>query len=366
MTYTLLQILPFRSCQSDGVGDYAVAIAKALSIGHGINSHFIVARPDDTTAAVDDGFQSTTLPMCNAASLHDALVGAPEPVALLIHVSGYGYSRYGAPFWLSKAIAKWARQQTKPVPIIGIFHELFTDAPIWNRRYWYGLRQKAFIRKMAQFCDHIITPTGDYCRWLEQHCVLRTPPMVMPVVSTVGELRADTANATRANRLVIFARGGGADLVYSQWLPQVEQAVCAYAIDEIIDIGARSTTPPSAVGGANLTAYGRVAAEEVSELLRTCRFGFLAYQHMPLAKSTILAAYSAHGVIPLCAIDDAKQQDGLVAGRNFVHVSPMSDAVSISQDQESTLRYSIVDWYAVHNSAAQARLLSGMMNGGLT
>lgn len=365
MTRTLLHILPFRSHQSDGIGDYAVTIAKALFDGQGINSHFIVARPDETTAAVDDGFQSTALHICDAASLRVALASAPEPAALIIHVSGYGYSRFGAPFWLSKAIATWARQQIKPVPIIGVFHELFTYGRPWNRRFWYGLWQKRFIRKMSLLCDHSITSTSDYGHWLERHCTLRTPPKTMPVVSTVGELQLDLGKAARANHLAIFARGDAADLVYSQWLPQIEQVVRNNAIDKIIDIGARSAAPPAEVGDAKLTACGRVSAAQASELLQTCRFGFLAYQHMPLAKSTIFAAYAAHGVVPLCAIDDVLSQDGLVAGRNFVHVSPMSNAAPITRDKEIALRDAIVDWYAVHNSAAQARLIGDIMNEGM-
>ncbi|MEQ1688198.1 MAG: glycosyltransferase [Sphingopyxis sp.] len=350
---------------SDGIGDYAAAIAGALRDNHGLVTHFIVARPDATTHAVDDGFATIALDRPAKEGLLTALETAHsgDAAALIVHISGYGYARYGAPFWLARAMARWKRQQGRSAPIIGVFHELFSEGAPWDRRYWYGLGQKRFVRAMAVLCDHVITPTQVYADWLNTHGRLSSPPIVLPVVSNVGEAAAPSGDTQRRNRLAIFARSGAAEEIYSQWRAQIGQAVRAYGIEEIVDIGTRANAPPASIGGATVTAHGRLAVPAIAELLGTCRVGFLSYRHMPLAKSTILAAYAAHGVLPLCAADDASPQDGLVAGNNFVHVSGMSEIAPIQPQQEADMQRCISAWYAQHDTAAQASLTASLVGG---
>lgn len=365
MTRALLQIVPHRSLDSDGIGDYAVAIAERLRAAHDLNSRFIVARPDATTHAVDDGFDTIAFPARSGwgaaeADLLAALDTAhsAKAAALIVHISGYGYARYGAPFWLARATARWKRQHGRSIPIIGVFHELFSQGAPWNRRYWYGLRHKRFVRNIAALCDHVITPTQAYADWLNAHCRLSSPPIAMPVVSNVGEAAPSDESAQRQNRMAIFARSGSAEAVYSRWDAQIAQAVAAYGIEEIIDIGARASAPPASIGGVRVTAHGRLPAPAIAVLLDTCRVGFLAYQHMPLAKSTILAAYAAHGVVPLCAADDGGPQDGLVAPENFVHLGTVPDAAPFPVEREADMRRCMSAWYALHDCAAQARMIA--------
>lgn len=360
MAHNLIQILPFRSLQSDGVGDYAAIIARQLRGDHRIDSHFIVARPDEGTPRVDDGFATSALLKPDRESLLAELAERPSPTALMIHVSGYGYARYGAPFWLRDALADW-RINNPGIPVIAIFHELFVTGPLWDRRFWYGLRQQRFVREMAKLADHCITPAADYGDWLVRHSAPPRPPIVMPVVSTVGEMDGRRHVRPRGNRLAVFARGQSAGTIYRQWYRSIEQLVRCYGIEQIVDIGHRPTAPPTDIGGAAIMAHGRIPADTLSDLLMTCRFGFLEYGTMPLGKSTILAAYAAHGVVPLCAVNSAESQDGLVAGREFVHVSPQPGIKAMGADQESDMRECISRWYQLHDLNNQAMRLAGLI-----
>jgi hypothetical protein len=58
---------------------------------------------------------------------------------------------------------------------------------------------------------------------------------------------------------------------------------------------------PAHAGGVPVRASGVLPAVEVSDLLLGSVAGFLAYPPAFLPKSTIFAAYCAHGVLPVCA-----------------------------------------------------------------
>jgi hypothetical protein len=58
---------------------------------------------------------------------------------------------------------------------------------------------------------------------------------------------------------------------------------------------------PAAVEGIPVRPLGVLPAGEVSALLLRSAAGFIAYPPDFLAKSTIFAAYCAHGALPVCA-----------------------------------------------------------------
>src|SRR5262249_21374532 len=60
------------------------------------------------------------------------------------------------------------------------------------------------------------------------------------------------------------------------------------------------------------------ARAAVSELLERTRFGFIAYPLDFIGKSSVFAAYSAHGVVPIVLSDKHGAFDGLQPVRHFL------------------------------------------------
>ena len=79
-------------------------------------------------------------------------------------------------------------------------------------------------------------------------------------------------------------------------------AACrALAIAEILDVGPPLPELPSRLDGLPVRALGTLPEAEVSGVLLRSYAGFLGYPPPMLAKSTVFAAYCAHGLVPVCA-----------------------------------------------------------------
>ncbi len=354
---TLLQILPYRSRQSDGVGDYARLLATQLRDAHDIDTIFVVVRPDASTPDLGDGFTSVCVTQNRTdaiiAALNKATVGRDIAGAML-HMSGYGYSRIGAPLHLARALAAW--KAASGTPIISIFHELFIEASGLGRRKLYQKLQQISVRRFLTLSDAALTPASAYRDWLMAQN-LPCPVTAIPVFSNVGEANVDLSVA-RPSRLAIFCRADMAAEIYGPWHAVLAQFCSDAGITHIDDIGSRHQPPAEQIGPATITSHGRLPAEAISALLINARFGMLAYQHMPLAKSTLFAAYAAHGVIPLCASTTLAAGDGLVAGDNFVHMAEMDARHSPSKIDAKAAAAAVRAWYAPHALPQQATAIA--------
>src|SRR6266481_2252068 len=93
---TLSQIVPALHPQIDGVGDYALNLARHLRQLHGIQSRFIVCDPQwDGPSRVED-FSVRRLRLQNEAGVWSLLASAKEPhTAVLLHYAGHGYHKLG-------------------------------------------------------------------------------------------------------------------------------------------------------------------------------------------------------------------------------------------------------------------------------
>src|SRR5205085_9719858 len=94
---TVLQIVPHLPGTFDGVGDYALNLARALSAEHGITTTFLVAGK--TSANSKDGY----------AVISGLKVGASAVLArghehVVLHYANYGYTYRGDPFFMSNLV----------------------------------------------------------------------------------------------------------------------------------------------------------------------------------------------------------------------------------------------------------------------
>ncbi|HRC87943.1 MAG TPA: glycosyltransferase family 1 protein, partial [Thermoanaerobaculia bacterium] len=130
------------------------------------------------------------------------------------------------------------------------------------------------------------------------------------------------------------------------------QAVCeALEIEEIVEIG----PPLPALPATPLRSLGELPAREVSAELQAARVGLLAYPPDYLGKSTIFAAYAAHGLLPVCL---GRQGGG--EPRPPFWLPGDSSAPGALQSLADAAR----SWYSSHTLPRQARELATLLSGG--
>ena len=106
------------------------------------------------------------------------------------------------------------------------------------------------------------------------------------------------------------------------------------------------------LGDIPVVARGMLPAAMVSAILSESRLGILPYPNRSvLGKSGIMAAYAAHGVVPVAMEVSHEDADGLNAG---LHYMTASAPVASSSALESMQR-KLLDWYRGHALEVQAQ-----------
>src|SRR3954468_6911904 len=136
---TVLQIVPHLPGTFDGVGDYALNLARALSAEHGITTTFLVAAK--TSVSAKDGF--AIISGLDSAACPE-LARAHEHVTL--HYVNYGYQARGVPFALRRFV-KQLRPRLRG-RWITTFHELYASGPPWKSAFWLRPFQVGIARDM--------------------------------------------------------------------------------------------------------------------------------------------------------------------------------------------------------------------------
>lgn len=347
-TPALLQIVPRFDSAPSGVVDYALGIADGLVQKTGTHSVFLSGTPQATgdcprrSDACFSVAQRSTSALCQA--LDDASA-TTHFTTILLHVSGYGYARRGAPLWLAAGLERWLREH-RDVRVVAVMHELFASGKPWQSSFWFGHLQGHVSRRLWSLSSGGLTTTTRYTdqllAWRPQ---MRPDLRQMPVISTVGEPDLVTDFAKRAATAVVFASPGVEDVLYQGHATSIEKAITVLGVKEIIDLGGRRRPPPSQIAGVPVKAFGRQSAEEISQHLGKARWGFMTYDLSRLGKSTVFAAYAAHGAVPVCFGSDS-DFDGLVPDQHFLcnPSKPISDAVHHGIQSKARA------WYAQHDS----------------
>ncbi|HJX28640.1 MAG TPA: glycosyltransferase family 1 protein [Thermoanaerobaculia bacterium] len=273
---SVVQIVPSLPPPLEGVGSYALSLAAALRSHCGIESSFVAAA---------------TLP----AKTPEALRAALEPGATaLLHYVGYGYHPRGCPDWLVDGLEGWKGR------LVTVFHEVWATGPPWTSSFWLSPRQRRLAGRLARRSDGLLTSMTLYRRRLLRHSPGREV-VVMPVFSTVGEPAQLPLIELRAPRLVLFGGPGTRSRAYRHLRADLEHTCEALGLAEIQDIGPSTKGVPDTIAGRPVRRLGPLPDAEVSRLLLEAAAGFVAYPAPFLAKSTIFAAYCAHGMLPVSA-----------------------------------------------------------------
>lgn len=349
----LIQVLPRLMPGRCGVSDHAVTLARELKTGFGIDSAFVVLNSNEPTSLP---YATVCCPATNLLENCRKLTHG-RGGAMLLHVSGYGYSKDGAPALLAEALEKVGA--TAQFRTAAYFHENFASGPPWKSAFWFTRRQKRALRRIVAQCGLIVTNIGRHAEWLEREsrALGSLPVERMPVFSTAGETDALVPFAQRKAAMVVFGLRGTRERAYRQ-LAQAGHLLTTLGTQEILDIGP-GCNPPATVSGIPVKPLGLLPAEELPGVFSHARFGFVAHEWFCLGKSSVFAGYCAQGTIPVLAESFPGEADGLTDG---VHVVSPSTAVAAQKSGWEGCSRSAWSWYMAHRVHVHAERYARWMN----
>jgi hypothetical protein len=293
----IVQLVPHLPPPAEGVGGFAAALGGALARRCGIAGRFLVGDP---RWAGDGAGGAEARPI--AARTPEALVARLDEMearAVLLHYANYGYQRRGCPAWLVGGLERWLAGGGRR--LVTVFHEVFAVGPPWRSSFWLSPLQRRLASALARSSAGLVTSLDRYAGLLRPWAP-GGRIVVLPVFSSVGEPETVPPLAARRRRLVVFGGAGVRGRAWGEGLPALAGACERLGIEEVVDVGpAAAWPPPARVAGAPVSAAGTLPAPAVGALLAESFAGFLAYPPPFLAKSTIFAAYCAHGALPVCA-----------------------------------------------------------------
>lgn len=307
----LIQVVPHPPPSPEGVGGYAAALADRLRERLGIETRFVAGN-----------------------AVPEALTGS----TVLLHYANYGYQTRGCPVSLVRGLLRW-RRSAAGRRLVTVFHEVYASGPPWRSSFWTSPLQRRLGAAMARGSDGVVTSLELYADRLSR-LVPGVEVHVSPVFSTVGEPARVPGLKERRSAMVVFGGPGARGRAYGEGREALAAACRTLEIEEVLDIGPALSSPQPALGSIPVRTLGPLPAVEVSRLLLGSYAGFLAYPPAFLPKSTIYAAYCAHGLLP-------------------VHSGERADA-SDAQARATVAR----EWYLGHSLARQAELYVQLLGGG--
>jgi len=328
-----------------GVRDYLECL-KAEWAGAGIESHVIeLAQASMGTKSLLD----------RMVSLADANAGArgnhPATYSLLLHFSGYGYERRGLCFWLLREVEQAKARLGDRLRVVTMFHELFASGPPWRSAFWLSALQARIARSLACMSDVIWTNTQMHERWLREQVGPSTPITVHPVFCTIGEPKDWMPAQARKPQLVVFGSAPTRRRALKRLVAHAE-SLCRQGVTEVIEVGSGEATPCN-TAALKVRHLGQMEPRDLGALLNGSAYGLIEYPPEYIGKSTVLAAYAAHGCVSLNVADIGIDSDGLQSGLHLVNLT-RDASIPIDAQARETMATAARVWYAAHRLTLQA------------
>jgi hypothetical protein len=350
----LFAIIPRLPPLVDGIGDYALSLARLLRRDRGIATHFIVTDTAWKGGAEVEGFPVSVLSQRSTAELVNALpVDATGEATVLLHYEGYGYANRGCPIWLVRALEQWRGADNRRT-LVTMFHELYAAGPPWTSAFWLSTLQKSLTTRLARLSDQWMTSLERYALTLRRLSGKQTNRSYsLSVFSSIGEPADPPALVERQRRLVVFGTRGRRIEVYKRSSADLQRICQHLGITEILDVGRAVEFDFKNELSVPVKVLGELPGAEVSRLLLDAVAGVIDYPTSMLGKSTIFAAYCSHRMIPLVApYGDSTAADGLQIGHQYWLSDVASEQLTFAAGQ--AIADKAFAWYQTHNLSMHA------------
>lgn len=272
--------------------------------------------------------------------------------SVVLQLSGYGFAKRGAPLWLLREFER----RRKVIKTLGVFfHELYAFGPSWSSSFWLSPVQRHIVRRLADMSDYWMTSRDGSAQWLRRFAGDK-PHAVLPVFSTIGE--PDSLAQPRSPKIIVFGNAGLRQATYRA----AGEKLFAWAKQaslEIHDVGAPVADErlSEILRTSGVVQHGRLDDQAIGRLMQDAQFGLLAYPVEYVAKSSVFAAYCAHGICPVLFSENYVQADGLMAGMHYLPGVP--DAGTMKRAE--TVRRAAWEWYQPHRLACHVESMLDLL-----
>ena len=348
----MISVIPRLPPAIDGVGDYALNLARQLCKDFNIQTHFIVGNSQWNGAPELEGFPVTHVP--NSSSKHLVELLSSDRISLvLLHYVGYGYAKRGCPVWLVDGLQNWKSLYPQKSLII-MFHEVFTSGtPPWTSSFWLSPLQKNLIFRLSQLSDSCITNNQNYADILIKLSNGKHPQIsVLPVFSNIGEPRLLLPLSERSKQLILFGLVPQRIRAYQQCKETLVDVCQSLGIQEILDLGTPTGKTPPLIGNVPIIELGQQPSAKISDIMKNSIAGFLSYNPNFLGKSGVFAAYCAHRLIPINAKSNNSLANEIKEGENY-WVPSKNSVKGIKMLQ--LIADNAHAWYSDHNLSIQSK-----------
>ncbi|OUL30809.1 hypothetical protein BV375_13445 [Nostoc sp. 106C] len=357
---SVFSIVPQLPPAIDGVGDYALNLARQIRKDFNIQTHFIVCNPTWVGAVEIEGFSISQVIDRSANALLTLLSG-DRTSSILLHYVGYGYANRGCPVWLVDGLQRW-KNLFPERSLITMFHEISASGPPWTSAFWLSPVQKNLAARLAQLSDRCITSKQLYAQILAnfRRCKHNQIP-ALPVFSNIGEPDKVLPLPERQQRLVIFGSVANRSRVYQNCQTTLDYVCNELSIQEIWDVGTPTELTPSSIGKIPILEVGEQPANKVSDILADSVAGFSDYNPDFLAKSTIFASYCAHRLLPINAKGSTSVIDGIEPSTHY-WVPNSQKNVLVDEVGRQAIADNAYSWYLTHRLLFQAEIFAQIFN----
>lgn len=350
----VISVVPRLPPAVDGLGDYAIALARELREKHAIVTLFLVCDPKWVGAATIEDFQVLKLEDRSKRSFMNILEDLPVD-RILLHYVGYGYAKRGCPTWLALGIDGWLRNK-KSRSIVTFLHEIYADGPIWTSPFWTSWLQKWIARKIIRRSRICATNSEKYSAIIQKFSNgIHQNVKCLPVFSNIGEPEIHSEFDVRRSRMIVFGGRGQREKVYETHREKLQQIIDEFRIKEVIDIGPALGVAIPEIFGANVKCLGVLPASAVSELLLTSKIGLVSYPENLLTKSGIFAAYCSHGLIPIVLSSDTVLARELNQDK---HYYVYGSQPKLREEHASRIASAALHWYRSHRLSVHGSFIA--------
>ncbi len=300
---TIIQIVSGFAPDVDGMGDYSRRLAIELWRQRQIRSHIVVYRRpvSSGTTPLEDSYsisypKSATAEGCLQHVFELIASGNPPPV--LLHWGPYAYTSNGLPLPFTSML----KQLSEKVRLHTLFHETWAHGWPWRRAFWTRRNQREAARRILA-CSHAsLTSSEFFHRMLDRLQAGNAPITTVKIFSNIGEIHDPKPLSARTRRLVVFGQETTREGLYRNHAEKLQAVVRNLRLERILDVGSgESARIPSQLGAIPVERAGFMSESSLSALLADSVAGVLQYRPEVWEKSGVLAAYQAHGVVPILA-----------------------------------------------------------------
>ncbi|CAN5773095.1 hypothetical protein BH11VER1_BH11VER1_10740 [soil metagenome] len=359
----ILQVVPRFPPQLCGVGDQSWLLGETMFRDHGIVSRFLVSSPEWLPQPATDPQLVTALHRQSDSALDLQLAHESKDISgLLIHYSGYGYAKRGAPLWLARAARRFSKNHPG-IPLHVMFHELSSRGSWRSSSFWNWPLQQWIVSRLTRLASGtVFTNREDYARqiraWLPKQT---TPVQTLPVFSNLGEPEQLPAWETREQAMAFFGWPIPSSIA-SQFFQRLRTTIITLGVKKLHVF--RHPLPTGFELPIPVETHQVLPPDSISAILNTCRYAFSDYNPFYLGKSSLLATFAAHGLTTILHEGMGVLPDGIKVGQQVLSAADTISLQNVAKFQE--VANQLQAWYRTHDRRKTATVYADAIRHGVS